>query len=259
MSDENAPAGGGTPGLDIEAIGRLLDEKLNRAIGSRLSRNTLDKLIGEKLEAALGGEGISKAVEAAIVKMVEATPAEPSPSTGTTSQQGNAAPPVAQAAPDPKVGELEKQLKAMQKQLAAEQSAARAAAEAAKVARINGQLEAALMPHVGNSARMAKLIAKELAATVDEPAPGTLAWKRGDDEPVAFADGFKAWLGSPEAKELLPAQQRNIPPANFLGTPSGYTERASAPGRQPNPLLDEMRRGINQYAPDPTGNAPSSK
>jgi phosphomevalonate kinase len=212
VADE-APAGGGTPGLDMEAISKLLDEKLNRIVGSRLNRDSLGKLLEEKVNAALGGEGLTKAIESALGKMVEETPDEPSttatPPSGNSAGKGNGA--GKQQQDDPQIAELKKQLEAVRKaQQVAEAKAAEKEraltqqAAQAKEQRTIAHVRTELSKALGGNDAMAAVLAKDLVKDrkwVDEGPDGSFVWNVTKQdalggtitEPIAFAEGLKAW------------------------------------------------------------------
>jgi len=266
---DNAPAGGGTPGLDMEALSKMINDTVSKAVGERLNRNTLDKLVGEKITAALGGESIGKAVEAAIAKMVEETPAE-TPSNGATQPasnpagKGNGA--TQQPQDDPRLAEMMKRIADAEKRVAAAEKAAAekdkamaAQAAAAKQQKLLAHTRAELAKMIGNDAQ-AEALAERLVEKrkwIDESPDGAIVWGVQDGEggikPVPFHEGLKAWAGTDEGKSWIPVrpQQVRMPLAGmpFPTDPSGVHPAAFGSrngSQQPvgNPVLAAMAQDL---------------
>lgn len=281
---EEAPAGGGTPGLDMEALSKtlapMINESINRTIGARLNRDSLGKLIEEKIGAVLGGDSLSKLVESAITKMVEDAPASEDPGTTATPPSGNSAGKGNGAGTkqdDPQIAELKKQLEAVRKaQQAAETKAAEKEraltqqAAQAKEQRLIAHARTELSKVLGGNDAMAAVLAKDLVKDrkwVDEGPDGSFVWNVAKTdglgnpavEAMAFAEGLKAWASTDEGKALVPARphQVNMPPVG-MPFPNGFPMDRSgalpssfgAPNGQPrvtNPVAAQMAVDSAQY------------
>lgn len=246
-TNDNAQAGGGTPGSGTQAavspaITPELQAQINNSINAALSNR--DRRINKQLEelkatvtSGLTGEALTKAVEASILKMAGDDPGagngqqaggqSAQTQQGNPAQQGNGA----GAQDDPRYKELLKRLeesdkrtKALERSLAEKDKQSAAAIEEAKYARVSAHVKGEILKLVGrDNAGVADLLTKELVRDrklVDEAEGGGFVWKSKVpdgaggfyEDPKPFSEGLTAWKAG-EGKQFIPAQAPRLPNA----------------------------------------------
>lgn len=266
MEDPTAP-GAVTPGSGNGAVNAITPELRNEL--QKIVVGVLKTHLPKQLKEALSPEAMQPLLQPIMEQSLLAMAQEGTPEAQAEPTGGNSAAPAApaNAQDDPRFAEIQRQIKAERERndrlelaIKAEKAATEKALGDAKNGRILSHARAELARALGSEAAGA-MAARDLHGRqwFDEGEGGKIVWRTtGEDGAagtVSFDEGLKAWLGSPEGKQLVPARASQVgaPP---VGMP--WPQASSVPpGQSPfhpgtvikNPVLAQMGKDVMGVEP----------